>query len=178
LHINSSNQYDILNIKIYNIDFYDSKNDAIFIGSGSRTIKNLFLKDINIDGTGRYGIYFYNSKGSAGYCNILYDHIGASPYNGTKPSAFSFEENCNYTAVLPDKQLPDVRLYSHEGNLYISGLINKNVTVYNINGQKIYQAMILKDPAIINKLKTGLYIVKWDEDEAVKVVVSNRFDFH
>ncbi len=64
LHINSSSQYDLVNIKIYNIDFYDSKNDAIFIGSGSRTIKNLVLKDINIDGTGRYGIYFYNTKGN------------------------------------------------------------------------------------------------------------------
>ncbi|HEX2394995.1 MAG TPA: glycosyl hydrolase family 28-related protein, partial [Bacteroidales bacterium] len=56
LHINSSSQYDLVNIKIYDVDFYDSKNDAIFIGSGSRTIKNLFLKDININGTGRYGI--------------------------------------------------------------------------------------------------------------------------
>jgi len=171
LHINSSNQYDVVNIKIYNIDFYDSKNDAIFIGSGSRTIKNLFLKDINIDGTGRYGIYFYNSKGSGGYCNILYDHIGASSSTSTKPSAFSFDENCNFTAIVQDNGLSDVRLFSHDGNLNISGLQNKNIAVYNMHGEKVYQAMIFKDPAIVYRLKTGIYIVSWDENQARKVCI-------
>jgi hypothetical protein len=172
LHINSSSQYDLVNIKIYNIDFYDSKNDAIFIGSNSRTIKNLFLKDININGTGRYGIYFYNSKGSGAYCNILYSNIGASSSTNTKPSSFSFDENCSFTAVVPVKELPDVRLYSNNGNLFISGLQNKNVSVYNMNGEKIYQALILKDPAIIYELNSGIYIVSWDENQARKVYVN------
>jgi hypothetical protein len=170
LHINSSSQYDLVNIKIYDVDFYDSKNDAIFIGSGSRTIKNLFLKDININGTGRYGIYFYNSKGGTGYCNILYENIGASSNTSAKPSAFTFDENCNFTAISQYNLLPHVRLFSDNGNLYISGLLNKNISVYNMQGGKIYQAMIYKDPAIISKLKTGLYIVSWDE-KAMKVPV-------
>ena len=44
LHINSSSQYDLQNIRIYNIDLVDSKNDAVFIGSGIKSIKNLVLR--------------------------------------------------------------------------------------------------------------------------------------
>jgi hypothetical protein len=171
LHINSSNQYDLINFKIYNIDLYNSKNDAIFIGSGSHIIKNLFLKDININGTGRYVIYFYNSRGSAGWCNILYDQIGAATNTNTKPAAFTFDENCDFTAITPKVELPVVRLFSHNGNLYVSGLQNKNISVYNLQGEKIYQAKVLKDPAIVSKLKTGIYIVSWDEKEAMKVCI-------
>jgi hypothetical protein len=176
LHINSSSQYDLVNIKIYNIDFYDSKNDAIFIGSGSRTLKNLVLKDITIDGTGRYGIYYYNPKGSGAWCNILYDHIGAATNTSAIPSAFSFDENCNFSSIRLNNGLPDVRLLSQDGNLIISGLQNKNVSVYNTYGEKIYQAMIYTDPGIVYRLKTGLYIVKWDEDQAMKafIVTSNE----
>jgi hypothetical protein len=169
LHINSSSQYNLVNIKIYDIDFYDSKNDAIFIGSSSRTIKNLVLKDINIDGTGRYGIYYYNTKGNGAWCNILYDHIGASTGTSTKPSSFIFDENCNFTAIPVNNRLPDVQLFSQDGNLFISGLQNKNVSVYNVLGEKIYQSVIFTDPAIVCKLKTGLYIVRWDENQAMKV---------
>ena len=172
LHINSSSQYDLVNIKIHDIDFYDSKNDAIFIGSGSYTIKNLFLKDINIDGTGRYGIYYYNSRGNGAYCNILYGHIGASSNTSSMPTAFSFDENCNFTAVLLNNKLPDARLLSYDGHLYISGLQNKNVSVFDMLGKKIYQAMILTDPYKVCKLKTGLYIVRWDENHAMKVCIN------
>ncbi len=142
LHINSSSQYDLVNIKIYNVDFHDSKNDAIFIGSGSRTIKNLVLKDINIDSTGQYGIFFYNTKGNGAYCNISYDHIGAPSSTSTKPSDFTFVENCNFTAIPVNNELPDVRLSSQDGNLYISGLQDKSVSVYNLVGEKIYQATL------------------------------------
>lgn len=172
LHINSSTQYDLVNIKIHDIDFYDSKNDAIFIGSGSRTIKNLFLKDINISGTGRYGIYFYNTKGSGAYCNIHYENIGAANNNSTIPPAFSFTENCNYTAIPLNNELPGVRLLSHDGNLYISGLQNKNVSIYDMLGKKIYQAMMHADPAMLHKLNPGLYIIRWDNYHAMKVYIN------
>ncbi len=114
---------------------------------------------------------FYNSKGNGAWCNILYDHIGASSNTNTKPAAFSFDENCNFTAIPLNNGLPDVRLLSLDGNLYISGLQNKNVSVYNMHGEKIYQAMIFTDPAIVYKLKTGLYIVRWDENQAMKVYI-------
>jgi hypothetical protein len=173
LHINSSSQYDVVNIKIYKIDLYDSKNDAIFIGSGSKSIKNLFLKDINIDGTGRYGIYYYNSKGNGAYCNLIYNRIGASTATNTRPASFTFDENCGFTGIDKPSLVTGVRTFSHDGNLFISGLQNKSVSVYNMNGEKVYQAKIHKDPAIINSLKTGIYIVKWDESQGVKVFVTS-----
>jgi len=172
LHINSSSQYDLVNIKIYNIDFYDSKNDAIFIGCGSRTIKNLFLKDIRVHGTGRYGIYYYNPKGSGAYCNISYDGIGASTNTSTKPAAFSFDEDCDFSAIFQNNKLPDVRLFSHDGTLFISGLQDKYISVYDMLGKNIYQTIILSDISFGCKLNTGLYIVRWDKNQAMKVFVN------
>ena len=172
LHINSSSQYDLVNIKIYNIDFYDSKNDAIFIGSGSHIIKNLFMKDINIDGTGRYGIYYYNTKGNGAYCNMKYNNIGAASNTNTKPAAFTFDENCDFTAIPSNSELPDVRLLSHDGSLYISGLQNKNIAVYDLLGKKVYQMLILSDPAIMPQLDAGLYIVCWDNKYGMKLYIN------
>lgn len=172
IHINSSSQYNLVNIKIYDIDLYDSKNDAIFIGSGSRTITNLVLKDINIEGTGRYGIYFYNPKGNGAWCNIYYNGIGTTSNTSTKPSSFVFDENCNFTSTEAERELPDVRLMSQEENIYISGLQNKTVSVYDLLGIKIYESTILTDPAIMPKPKTGLYIIRWDNTLGMKVFIN------
>ena len=95
LHINSSSQYDLQNIKIYRIDLYDSKSDAIFIGSGVKFINNLSLNDIHINGTQGYGIYFRGAKGAGHYCNIENNRIGADTNTNTMPKEFSFVENCN-----------------------------------------------------------------------------------
>jgi hypothetical protein len=170
LHINSSSQYDLENIKIYNIDFYDSKNDAIFIGSTVHYIKNLVLKDIHINGTGRYGIYFYNSKGIGTYCNIQYENIGASANTNTNPSSFSFTEDCIGVSV-PNNKSPEIRLLSLDGNLHISGQQNTIVSVYDILGKKRFQAPMFIDTIIVYNLNSGLYIVKWDENQTMKAFV-------
>jgi hypothetical protein len=170
LHINSSSQYDLENIKIYNIDFYDSKNDAIFIGSTVHYIKNLVLKDIHINGTGRYGIYFYNSKGIGTYCNIQYENIGASANTNTNPSSFSFTEDC-IGVYVPNNKSPEIRLLSLDGNLQISGQQNTIVSVYDILGKKRFQAPMLIETIIVYNLNSGLYIVKWDENQTMKAFV-------
>lgn len=170
LHINSSSQYDLVNILIYDIDFFDSKNDAIFIGSSIRSIKNLVLRDIHIDGTGRYGIYFYNSKGNGTYCNILYENIGASSDTNTIPSSFSFTENCNEVSV-PGNKSAGIKLLSIDGNLHISGQQNTVVSVYDMSGKKRFQAPMFTEPIIVNNLNSGLYIVRWDENRTMKVLL-------
>lgn len=172
LHIFSSSQYDLVNFKIYAIDFYDSKNDAIFIGSSSKTIHNLYLKDINIHGTGRYGIYYYNTKGSGAWCNIQYNEIGGPANTNTLPSAFTFEENCNFTGFHLDEFLQDIHIRSNNGQVYISGLENKDVSIYNLLGKKIYQAVLETDPAIVPVRSSGIYIVRWDQNESTKVYVN------
>ncbi|HYW96439.1 MAG TPA: glycosyl hydrolase family 28-related protein [Bacteroidales bacterium] len=170
LHINSSSQYDLQNIDIHNIDFYDSKNDAIFIGSTQYIIKNLALRNLNIDGTGRYGIYFYNSKGNATYCNIQYENIGASSNTNQVPPSFSFTENCNDVSVNLTKN-PPVRLFSTDGCLHISGKANTIIEVFDLWGRKCYQAYLPDEPLIVSNLHSGLYIVRWNQTRALKVII-------
>ncbi len=170
LHLNSSSQYDLLNIYIYNIDLYDSKNDAIFIGSSTYSIKNLILRDININGTGRYGIYFHNPKGNGTYCNIHYENVGASSNTNTLPSSFSFTENCNNVSV-PVTESPSNRLFSLDGNLHISGEPNTIVSVYDLWGRKCYQASLSDNSLVVHNLHSGLYIVRWNQNQAMKVII-------
>ena len=170
LHINSSSQYDLKNIKIYNIDFYDSKNDAIFIGSTSKYIRNLILNNIQINGTGRYGIYFYNSNGDGTYCNIQYDNIGAASNTNTKPLSFLFTEDCSVSFV-PLIKSDNLQISSYDGRLYISGKKNTIFSVYDISGKKRYQSSILEEPVVVPNLNTGIYIVRWDDNKSMKVFV-------
>jgi len=170
LHVNSSTRYDLQNIHIHDIDFYDSKNDAIFIGSTVYSIRNLIFKDIFINGTGRYGIYFYNTKGSGRYCNIRYENIGASSGTNAIPSSFTFIEGCSGVSV-PDSQSPGIRLISLDGNLHIGGLQNTMVSVYDIWGRKRYHASGQSEPVIVPNLNPGIYIVSWDDHQIRKVFV-------
>jgi len=171
LHINSSSQYDLVNINIYNVDFYDSKNDAVFIGSSVHYIRNLVLKDININGTGRYGIYFNNPKGNGRYCNMQYENIGASSNTNTMPSSFSFTEDCSGVSV-PNNKSPEIRLFALDGNLHIGGQQNTMVSVYDIWGRKHYHASMLTGPIIVPNLNAGIYIVRWNEDQTLKIFVN------
>ncbi len=170
LHLNSSSQYDMQNIKIYNIDLYDSKSNAIFIGSSSKTIKNLVLKNINIDGAGKYGIYFYNSKGNGTYCNLQYKNIGASSNTNTVPTSFSFSEDCSTTSAQITKT-PEIGLFFREGSLHISGRQNTSVSVYDILGRMRYKTKMLSGSTIVDNLNPGIYIVSWNNNQAKKVMV-------
>jgi len=174
LHINSSSQYDLQNMKIYRIDLYDSKNDAIFINSGSRFIRNLILNDINIDGTQRYGILFNNTRGNGSYCNITYNRIGASTNTNNIPAAFNFIEDCNHT-TLPATDLNNFKVISTGRNLIVSGFENSSVSVYDIFGRKNYQSATVFDEIIIPDLRSGIYIVKLDNCKKSAKIVSTYY---
>ena len=171
LHVNSSSRYDLQNIYIHDIDFYDSKNDAIFIGSSVYSIRNLIFKDISINGTGRYGIYFYNTKGKGRYCNIRYENTGASSNTNGIPSAFTFTEHCGGVLVHNNRS-PEIRLHSLDGNLHITGRQNSMVSVYDIWGRKHYQASLFRGPVTVPNLNPGIYIVMLDGNQTMKVFVN------
>jgi hypothetical protein len=100
IHITSYLQYDLQNIKFSNIDIYDSKCDAIFIDSDNyKMIENLYLENINIHNTGRYGISFHNAVGKAFYCNIKFENIGAGSKWGVIPRWFKFTPIDDYCTV-------------------------------------------------------------------------------
>lgn len=171
MHIYSSSQYDLKNISIYNIDLYDSKNDAIFIGSSTYEIENLVLRDINIDGTGRYGILFYNPRGTGRYCNIQYNNIGASVNTTTYSASFSFTENCSSVSV-PALVPETIQLLPRNGNLHISGIQRTAISVYDIWGRKRFQASVRSGSLVVPGLNPGLYIVQWNGNQAEKVFIN------
>lgn len=174
IHLSSSTKnYDVENFKIYNIDLYDSKNDAVFVGSGNQKFVNIFLKDIVINGTGRYGIYFNNPKGNIGHCNILFENTGSADMN-TYPSGFSYEENC---AMEPETSVNDIsginiKTYFDAGSLVISGFENTSIAVYDMLGRKNIQTPVLSDKISIAGLNSGIYFVRLNHvGYTTKVVV-------
>jgi hypothetical protein len=169
VHINSSSNYDLQNIKISNIDLYDSKNDAVFIGSSSKSIQNLLLKDIYINGTQRYGIYFSNAKGNGRYCHIEYENTGAGTNTNTVPSAFEFEEDCSLSIKKTD--VNTVKISSTNQAIIISDFENTSISIYDVLGRKNYQTAVLSDKAIIPDLRSGIYIVKLDHYNQVEKVI-------
>lgn len=171
IHIYSSSQYDLKNISIYNIDLYDSKNDAIFIGSSTFEIENLVLRDINIDGTGRYGILFYNPRGVARYCNIQYNNIGASVNTTTYSASFSFTENCSSVSAASHAS-KKLQLLPRDGSLYISGIQDTAISVFDLWGRVRYHAPGQSGSLVVPGLNPGLYIVRWGGHQAEKVFVN------
>lgn len=170
LHINSSTQYDLQNIKIYNIDLYDSKNDAIFIGSGTKSIKNLLLKNIQIHGTNRYGILFSGAKGNGIYCNISYENIGAGVNYNVIPATFTFTEDCSIVSS-PIKKDAELKAFAGYGEIYISGKENTPVAIYDIWGRKRFQSLVVSGQAKVTGLNPGIYIVQWDDSSSLKLFV-------
>lgn len=93
VYLIGNGNYNLTNISLKHIDIYDSKDNALWLGSNNgKKITGLVLEDINIDGTGNYGIYFSNTCGDGTYCDITYSDIGAPTDTNTCPTSFNFEE--------------------------------------------------------------------------------------
>jgi parallel beta-helix repeat protein len=171
VHINSTTYYDLQNIKISNINIYDSKDDAVFIGSGSKSIQNLIMENIHINGAQRYGIFFNNTRGTGQYCNIEYLNTGAATNTNTQPSAFSFIEHCDDTSL---KMLePDLfKTAFIRGTLVVSGFEKSSVSVYDISGRKKCRTAVASNQTEIPDLNPGVYVVRLDKNNQVKKVLA------
>lgn len=80
LHLESSTHYDLNNQNLYDIDVYDSRGNAVFIGSGSKSMNNIEIKGINVHGVrdaNSYAFYFENPKGSVSIQDITVEGIDA-----------------------------------------------------------------------------------------------------
>ncbi|MDR2825036.1 MAG: right-handed parallel beta-helix repeat-containing protein [Prevotellaceae bacterium] len=170
LHLNASSQYDLQNFKIYNIDLHQSKDNGVIITSGTKSYNNVFLENININGTANYGVYFANAKGNAQYCNINYQNIANQQNTNTVPSAFSFtqSENCE-TSVNSIKNY-ELKITVENSVLTISELENADsLFVFDVYGKNVFAK---HNPEIIEKvsLSQGIYFVK-TEKTATKIFV-------
>lgn len=169
LHLNSSSQYDMQNIKLYNIDLYDSKSDAVFIGSGNKKYINVFLKDIKINGTGRYGIYFNAAKGTVYYCDLSFENIGENEMSSI-PSGFIFEENCDISSIGNVRE-KSFNVYSDNGMLIITEFGDSVISVFDIAGRKKRQTSVLSDRIIIGDLLPGIYFVQSEKNNQTEKVI-------
>lgn len=171
IHLNSSSYYNLTNIKLDSIDLYNSKYNAVYLGSSSYQISNLIMNNIHIDGTGLYGLYYAGTKGNGSYCSISYANIGTSTNTNTKPSAFTFIEDCSNTAI-PGVSDNEFRVISNKDSLTISGFINSSVSLYDMLGNLCYQTSVMSNKAVISNLKSGIYLVRLNNcNKAMKVIV-------
>ncbi|MDR2684655.1 MAG: T9SS type A sorting domain-containing protein [Prevotellaceae bacterium] len=75
IHLNSANNYDLKNFYIYNIDLYNSKDNAIIINSGNKSYSEVYLRDINVFGAKSNGIYFSSAKGNIKHCGLTFQNV-------------------------------------------------------------------------------------------------------
>lgn len=78
LHLESSKKYDLNFQNLYDIDIYDSRGNAVFIGSGSYSMNNIEIKGISVHGVrdpGSFAFYFENPKGSASIYGITVEDL-------------------------------------------------------------------------------------------------------
>jgi len=74
LLLGSSNLYNLYNIKISNMDIYNSQKSAIVLSSKTNgfKMKGIYLQNITIDGWRNFGIDFKSSLGEVFYQNIIF----------------------------------------------------------------------------------------------------------
>ena len=121
---------------------------------------SLILKDINIHGAGRYGTYFSSTKGNGIYCRINYENIGAATNYNPVPSAFSYVENCDISAL---ESVTDhaYKAFFLNGKLYATGTMGTSISIYDILGKLISRKIIVSNEVVVEKPVSGFYLVKW-----------------
>jgi hypothetical protein len=145
----------------------------------STIINNLYLTDININGTGNYGIYFDEDsdnepQGNISYCNIQYANIGNTSDMNQVPSGFTFEQSAGCTTLLNPINENEIMVWAHNGNIQLNNLpVGKTLAVYDITGITQYHAVIAKEAETIGHLRSGLYLICVDNIMITKVLINN-----
>ena len=103
--------YDLNNVKIHDVDIYDSRFDAISIKSNSgKTVNNLELYDINIIGVDGYA-YGVNIdpavRGNGLFGNIHVEDV-TEPYMSDIPSNFNFVDTSGIDDVISQIDIQDI----------------------------------------------------------------------
>ena len=171
IHLSSGPYYNLANIRLDSIDLISSKNNAVYLGSGSFKIVNLIMNNIHIDTTGQYGLYYNGASGNGSYCNISYANVGIGSNTNGIPASFTFGENCTNTAV-PAVSTNELKVISTNDTLTVSGFTDSSISVYDMQGNLCCRTQVTSDEAIIPNLKSGIYLVRLDSSNtAVKAIV-------
>ena len=101
LNIGGTSNYDVQNVVFENITVKDSRLDAVYMQAGSgKRLKNIVLRDVTIDGAGRYGIFYWGAAGNVSYCNLRISGCQTAEQS-TPSSALQIDDSCGVLMALP-----------------------------------------------------------------------------
>lgn len=101
LNIGGTSNYDVQNVVFENITVKDSRLDAVYMQAGSgKRLKNIVLRDVTIDGAGRYGIFYWGAAGNVSYCNLRISGCRTAEQS-TPSSALQIDDSCGALMALP-----------------------------------------------------------------------------
>ena len=140
LNIGSTSNYAIYNIHFNNIEIYDSRYNAIYVrAAANKPLSNISLKNITVNTTPNYGIYFAGVNGTMSYCNLLFTNVQRDM--NAIPSSLSWTQDADCQPPLPSALEPAIenpteqaRKFFHEGKL----LISVNGHIYDVFGRLIH----------------------------------------
>ncbi len=140
LNIGSTSNYAIYNIHFNNIEIYDSRYNAIYVrAAANKPLSNISLKNITVNTTPNYGIYFAGVNGTMSYCNLLFTNVQRNM--NAIPSSLSWTQADDCRPTLPlamdsatEKPAEQGHKFIHEGKLFIS----VNGHIYDSYGRLIH----------------------------------------
>jgi hypothetical protein len=171
VHLYSSSNYQLRNVKLDSIDLYDSKYNAVYIGSGGNTISNLQLKNISIFGTGWYGLFYSWPNGTGSFCNINYSGVGATTNANAIPSGFLFVEDCTNTAVETLNSDNPKIMVNNKTLTLIGCLPDTSISIFDSKGVLCYHFITTDNKAIFENMTQGIYFVKIDNMPSLKALI-------
>lgn len=169
----TSNRFNLKDIRLINIDIYDTRKDALLIKSSNRDKKfeNLTLRNIQIDGTGGWGICYESPRGDGIFCNLTFNNIGSHADTNTIGMNFHLVEDCSSSS---HSLSSDIRVNVVGNRIVIEGYNDAPITLYDSNGRLCFKVKESRQLAA-TELRSGIYIVAFDHlnDQAVKVIVNH-----
>ena len=107
VNIGGTANYDVQHIVLANVDIVDSRYDAVMLSAGNgKTLRDIRLRDVPIDGAGRYGIFYYGASGDVMYCNLTISNC-ATAAESTPSPLLHIDDSCGQEmAINTIKSLP------------------------------------------------------------------------
>lgn len=107
VNIGGTANYDVQHIVFANVDIVDSRYDAVMLSAGNgKTLRDIRLRDVHIDGTGRYGIFYYGASGDVMYCHLTISNC-ATAAESTPSPLLHIDDSCGQEmAINTIKSLP------------------------------------------------------------------------
>lgn len=114
VNIGGTANYDVKHVVLSEVDITDSRYDAVMMTAGSgRQLHDIILRDVRIDGAGRYGIFYNGASGDVMYCNLLISNCETAAESNPSP-LLHIDDSCGQEmAIGVTKSLPeDDRCYN------------------------------------------------------------------